>query len=268
MQKITTIQSVVVPYFFVAIVMFGTMITPLNQGLFVWMFIVPTLFYLLYGMRHGFWAALIIGMTQLAIILLKEGSELYNTGVISANFALAYISVWVVSHVYENHRQTSQKKLKSLAMKDFLTGCNNRLALKEAVQQKSKTHTFSLALIDIDGFKRINDDIGHEAGDAVLVSFVSLMQSQFNPKQVYRLAGEEFALLLDEELEVAKQSVDAFRQRVEIERFMYENRIISITVSVGLSDSRVSAEMSDLLADADRKLYKAKHQGKNCIVTA
>lgn len=267
LNQLTYLQSLIVPYFLAFVIIYGTFLTPVQNGLFIWSFIVPTIFYLLYGKDHGFWAAFIIGSIQVTNILLKGDSELYNSERLATNFALAYITIWVVSRTYEISRAKSQNALQELALKDSLTGAFNRLALKKHFNEKAQSSKhLSLVILDLDFFKKINDRYGHEAGDCVLLEFTKLMQKTAGENSVFRLGGEEFCLLLEDPVEEAKKIAEKLKSKMLETQIPYKNDLLQCTFSAGISSYQDNKSLSELLAEADNNLYQAKHMGRNQIV--
>jgi diguanylate cyclase (GGDEF)-like protein len=266
-HSISAAQAMILPYFFVLIVVYGTYANPLGSGLLLWSFTVPTVFYLLFGMRHGFYAALMIGGLQVFNILNKDEIALYTTTNVSINFLLAYITVWVISHVYENHRENAQNALRKLALKDMLTGASNRLALQYEFDQKVKTHAdFSIVLMDVDLFKKVNDHYGHEAGDRVLIGLTNVLLEQLSEQQVFRLGGDEFVLLLPGTKEKALLLAEQIRQRVQAHVIEYKDHRLNFRISAGVSQSGADKSLSTMLSEADECLYQAKRHGRNQVI--
>ncbi len=256
----------VLPYFFLSIVIYGTYIKELNEGLFLWCYIVPTLFYLLYGQKHGFIIATLVAIIQIVNIMSKQDSQLYNITVISINFILAYFSIWLVSHIYETNREKAQKQLKELALRDPLTGAYNRLALQYFFDKKMKAqNTLSIAIIDLDLFKEVNDSFGHEAGDIILQECVTLLKQSTEDNQVFRLGGEEFALLIPADLHNTFELINNIRLTIEQNTTQYKEHSISFTFSAGISQCLPDRSLSHTLDDADLKLYQAKNNGRNQV---
>lgn len=256
-------QSYLLPYFFLLVVLYGSYIKDLNEGLFLWCYIMPTLFYLLYGNRHGFITVLAVGIIQTAIILSKEGTELYNTTLISINFLLAYVSVWVVSHIYEKNRVIAQNSLKDLALRDPLTNAFNRLALKHHFDTIIDHNSpFSVVIIDIDLFKLINDTYGHDAGDLVLCRFVEQFRLVLADHEIYRIGGEEFALLVQKEPEHILEIVNQLLVHTQNTAIEYDGQHIQFTFSAGIAAGAPTTTLSELLKAADVKLYEAKQSGR------
>ena len=262
---ITYRQTLIVPYFFVLIVVYGSYSTPLSNGLILWSFTFPTIFYLLFGLKHGFNASLIIVSFQVLNILNKDNLELYSTVNISINFLLAYVSVWVVSHLYEKNRENAQDALRNIAMRDPLTGAYNRLGLKTFFNKKLNHDVFSIVLMDIDFFKQVNDKYGHEAGDRVLISLVKELNNLFQDDQIFRVGGEEFILLISEPKESALKLTENLRQKIQKHTVDFKANSLTITISAGISESETGKSLSVMLREADEYLYKAKHEGRNKV---
>lgn len=161
------------------------------------------------------------------------------------------------------------------AVRDELTGLYNRrhamsvLADEFARSQRVTGARLVLAILDIDWFKQINDQIGHLAGDAVLIQLAQVLSQALRAGDTLaRIGGEEFALIMpDTSLVEAHQACDRLRQRIAEHVFLIENaRRIDVTVSIGLAEA--GDEINDhrkLLGEADRHLYEAKTGGRNSV---
>jgi diguanylate cyclase (GGDEF)-like protein len=153
---------------------------------------------------------------------------------------------------------------------DPLTGLYNRRYFdiqftKELHRCKRYNTTFSIALIDIDDFKLINDAYGHNVGDCVLKEFSFLLKKQLRSEDIAsRYGGEEFVILFPHtEIEGAKTVTERFLQEIAAHHFTKE---ISITFSGGIANFPTHADTRKELIDiADRGMYRAKQQGKNRI---
>lgn len=262
--SISSAQVMILPYFSALIVIYGTYTTPLSNGLLLWSFTFPTIFYLLFGKQHGFYAALIIGGLQVVNILSKGEIELYATTNISINFLLAYVSAWVVSHVFETNRENAQDALRDLALKDPLTGVNNRLSLTYIFEKKVKAaEGFSIVLLDIDFFKNVNDKHGHEAGDLVLVELTKTLVEILSDKHVFRFGGDELVLLIPKSKKTDLSIMEHIRQTVEKRVIKYKEVTLNVTFSAGVSQWAPAKDLSVMLSEADECLYKAKRNGRN-----
>ncbi len=130
-------------------------------------------------------------------------------------------------------------------------------------------HHFSLMMLDIDHFKKINDSFGHAAGDLALKHFASIMDKSLRVVDLTgRLGGEEFCILLPgTELDAAVLLAERIRTKIEDTPFNYHDKDISLTVSIGVTAySSGTKNIDELLKIADEGLYEAKGQGRNCVV--
>jgi diguanylate cyclase (GGDEF)-like protein len=184
---------------------------------------------------------------------------------IALNFVLGYIVVMRLV-----------RKLQHLSQHDGLTGLLNRRAIeylldREAQRLQRFGQPFAVMLVDIDHFKRINDRLGHPAGDAVLASVARTLESQAREvDRVARFGGEEFCVLLPFTLhEGAQQAGERLREAVRRTPVPWSDETISVTVSVGVAPASDPTEpLLTLLNRADQALYRAKADGRDRVVMA
>jgi len=178
----------------------------------------------------------------------------------------------IVNARIKTHIQLKQHRdrLRNMAIFDQLTGLYNRHYLTATVSQKiSQAHRhslqLSLLLIDIDHFKRINDDFGHATGDLVLQQVAHLMQKTFRDEDtVARLGGEEFVVILDQcGVDSALSKAETLRKEMESLRPIERKTTLSIGVSV--LNKETKEDFDSLLNRADQALYQAKEHGRNTI---
>lgn len=158
--------------------------------------------------------------------------------------------------------------IKESAFRDDLTNLYNRRYFYQFAEKllKDSSSNNCLALIDIDFFKLINDKLGHEAGDQALKQVASLLNSAFKEFTIARVGGEEFAIILNNvDLEHASSLLEAFRIRLSGYNFTINGDAFSITVSIGLTQFQ-NVTLSSAMRLADKALYKAKEQGRDCLV--
>jgi diguanylate cyclase (GGDEF)-like protein len=154
---------------------------------------------------------------------------------------------------------------------DDLTGLLNRRAfLRESNQQLLTTTRPAVLLGDIDWFKRINDTLGHAAGDAVLLHIAQVLTKTASDNcLVGRLGGEEFAVFFQwETLNDARKKAEEFRHAIEGTPCLFEGKSISITISFGLAIAQENNTIEGLLRRADTALYRAKDSGRNQTLLA
>ncbi|PCI57982.1 MAG: diguanylate cyclase [Gammaproteobacteria bacterium] len=167
-----------------------------------------------------------------------------------------------------------QERLENQAARDELTGAFNRRICHEILEQQITTsringESFAVVLIDIDYFKSINDQYGHQVGDDVLKAFVNKVEEHLREGDIlFRWGGEEFLLLLPR-LEESKQYrvADKVRKTIEDNRIVLSDKTeISLTVSVGVSTYPFhGSTRNQLIEKADIAMYRAKANGRNRV---
>lgn len=165
--------------------------------------------------------------------------------------------------------------LDAAAKRDHLTHLLNLRAFREAMQAHAdgvRPETqFSVAFVDVDHFKAINDRYGHAVGDAVLVALARTLKDAVRERsEVARIGGEEFAILLPgADLVEAAPVAERLRAAVAAMHVDAEGATLSVTVSIGLAASRSSFDTIDtLLRAADAAMYEAKRSGRNRVALA
>lgn len=179
------------------------------------------------------------------------------------------VIMFFVTRLYERKDHAHElevTRLKEAALTDGLTGLLNQRSFQEdlrrAIAHASRTaRPLSLAMIDIDNFKEINDRAGHAHGDLVLSQFASVTASLRSHDRCYRIGGDEFALILQD-----TDAVGAF-EAVERLRTAVAEGVENATISGGISTTVGGPSQADELCEhADAALYEAKRRGKNQVV--
>lgn len=157
------------------------------------------------------------------------------------------------------------------ALYDALTGLCNRRFFDSELESKLNLDTLSLALVDIDHFKKLNDEHGHVMGDMVLKAIAKKLQNACrNNAQVFRYGGEEFAVLMPEtSQQSARHMADVMRRAIE--KVTVKDRrtgaiLGDITVSIGVAQRETEDDATILLERADKLLYQAKTLGRNRVM--
>lgn len=163
-----------------------------------------------------------------------------------------------------------QTRIAALATTDQLTELLNRrgfdLLANQAIQEARRNPSPLCALLlDLDNFKDLNDNHGHLAGDEVLRGFANKLRDNLRQSDIIcRWGGEEFILLLkDTSPEQARLLAEKVRQQTEHSNFSYKGASLQVTTSIGLAELHPDDSLSELLARADRALYRAKQSGRN-----
>ena len=164
-------------------------------------------------------------------------------------------------------------RLDELASTDGLTGAYNRRRVLELADDENlqrREQSLSIALLDLDHFKRINDTYGHLAGDAVLRACIAVIRRHCRQRDlVGRYGGEEFVLCLpDTRQPQALETVERIRKALADHSVHHEGQSIAVTASIGVATLRPGETIEQGLSRADKALYQAKDQGRNCSVAA
>lgn len=178
----------------------------------------------------------------------------------------------VSSMAEENRRQ--QRELvatKKSALTDALTGMPNRTAYEETWPNyvaNANEDGLILVVADIDKFKGINDEFGHQAGDRLLQVVAKLLGDGVRKTDfVCRYGGEEFVILMTGvSLEKSEMVINKLRERVQSARLTYKGRRVNVTCSFGIAKWHPGAEFGEIFSLADKALYQAKRAGRNRVM--
>ena len=226
---------------------------------------------------------------------IKRELEDYNTQE-TTNFKVAHKKLYTIAVALEENTKLLSEDLKNhsgevilLAKKiaeleeelkasreeskeDFLTKLYNRRALDDFMQMKEAEfkryqHNFSVIMFDLDHFKNVNDNHGHDAGDAVLAAFAKIIKKEAREVDVIgRFGGEEFMAILSEtDTKGGVAFAEKVRKQVQRARFMYKGKRIEVTVSCGVSERSKNVSLETAVKGADDCLYKAKNAGRNQV---
>jgi diguanylate cyclase len=160
-----------------------------------------------------------------------------------------------------------------LAHNDYLTGALNRRGMEEALEREFSRSdrggsAICIALMDVDYFKRLNDSLGHEAGDTALAHLAKVTRDALRPTDVLaRYGGEEFVIILPEtDLEEGKRVMARVQRELTRNFFLHKNERVLITFSAGVAERRAEETADLTLKRADMALYEAKHSGRNRVI--
>jgi len=189
------------------------------------------------------------------------------------NITLAVAFADQVSVALENSR--NYEKAQTQAITDALTGVYNRRGLFQIGEFEFShirriDHPFSVLMIDVDHFKRVNDTYGHATGDQTLRGLTERSRTLLRAvDMIGRYGGEEFVILLPEtSLEAGRLVAERLRQSIKGEPFATDAGPLRITVSIGVAEATDPDTLDTLIERADAALYKAKAAGRNCVVVS
>jgi len=161
----------------------------------------------------------------------------------------------------------------ALARHDPLTDALNRKGLDEALAReiasmRRQDLPLSLALLDVDNFKRLNDELGHEAGDQALVHLATITRNTMRPTDTLaRYGGEEFVILLpDTNVEQGVEAMVRLQRELTKAIFLTGNQKVLITFSAGVAQLTPEETGADAIKRADKAMYLAKRAGKNRVI--
>ena len=172
-----------------------------------------------------------------------------------------------------NELQTELEKTSTLVRHDQLTGAFNRRGLEEAFENEvarsqRRKSPLCVALLDIDNFKKLNDSLGHDVGDAALIHLVTVIRETLRPQDTLaRFGGEEFIILLpDTPIDDAKKALVRLQRELTKRIFLTDNEKVLITFSAGVTDFGIDDNQTSVTKRADEAMYSAKKTGKNRVV--
>jgi diguanylate cyclase (GGDEF)-like protein len=268
-------MAYLVPFF--SLMVLAMLLPRTSSTVFAWIQTIPIICYLLLGLRGGFWMSLIfisLGVTAFSFHFNEQ--ELLLTLMVLANVVLSSMAIMLFSHIYERSRVQNEARLIELASTDNLTGLANRMKLAE-VLERERSHALrdnkplSLIMLDVDYFKRINDQFGHEAGDRALRHLAGVLSSRLRETDLLcRLGGEEFAVLLPgATLDQAAELANDLRRHLGDRPLEVGTGQQVMTFSAGVATLGEDGQSLDqLMQTADRRMYEAKAGGRDQVVAA
>jgi diguanylate cyclase len=193
----------------------------------------------------------------------------------SFNVAIVFAMASYTARFYYGTVRRAEKKLVEFATRDSLTGLSNRrnllsLAEHEIARARRTGEPIALVIADIDHFKQINDQHGHEAGDHVLSRVGALLMQLCRGQDIVaRWGGEEFLLLLPAtDIAAATTLAERIRESVASAAIDHAGKRVSFTLSLGVAVLSLDEELSTAIARADSLLYQSKAQGRDRVTVA
>jgi len=265
--------SYCIPFFL--ILLFALSFPGVHVTVFVWMFIIPSMSYLLLGVRLGFYVTAVFEISSMFIFIYRYDPVFSGADFVAAvNVGICCLIIWAFAHIYELTRAKSYQELVSKASIDPLTGLLNRSRMKqifsnEVSMAEREGHGLCFVLLDLDYFKAINDQYGHDEGDKVLIKVALALKSSIRDSDhVFRVGGEEFCLILTN-IRIDEAFTLAEKIRLKIKKLNHGTDVHSITVSSGLVEWLGAQDtFESLFKEADARLYQAKNAGRNQVAAA
>lgn len=247
----------------------------------LWFYIFPPLLFFLTNLKTGTMILLLVYLV--AIIVFQFPNLPFVIAEYGSDFKIRFFATLTFESIFcfilEASRLKARNELLDLALAhehaaktDELTGLSNRRDIlnrlsEEFSRYQRSGHHFSITLIDLDLFKNINDQFGHNAGDAALKEFADLVRSVIRQTDVAaRWGGEEFLLLLpDTSLIPALTLAERLRSKVARSNFSFHGQDLPVTMSAGVCSIAQADSIDSMLRQADLQLYSAKEAGRNRI---
>jgi len=250
-----------------------------DQFRIIWFYIVVFIAYTIIGNQAGIITSL------LAILIVVSSAFIFDLGLSQTTLQGALIGLIISSLLASIHvRKISEfetvllkknKELEVLATIDGLTGVMNKRMFNEmaskyidTARRTSKPLTF--LYLDLDHFKSVNDNHGHQVGDIMLMKFTAIVGKNLRKSDLLgRIGGEEFAVILFEtDREAGMLVAEKIRQHIQETSYQYEDKLVEVTTSIGLSQLESKIDTLEAIQQrADKALYKAKESGRNRVVT-
>ena len=211
----------------------------------------------------------------------KKGSNLSNIFFSLVTAVYYGLAVAINSYYFSKKFNASEiklhnynQKLQQMASLDALTQLANRRSMNEylsqlAFEKEKKGDVFCIAIADLDFFKKINDQYGHDAGDYILMETAKIFEQTMEGRgKVARWGGEEFLFCFsDLNLEQSVNILDGMRRVIETRKFLYKENEIRITITIGVEEYYHISGIEGTISSADKKLYEGKQSGRNRVVS-
>lgn len=202
------------------------------------------------------------------------GTILTTTNSIHTSVEDAHLDLTATKLALE-HIKAELQENRHLMQEDWLTGAQNRRAMdkvlsKEVARAQRSAAKLTVAMLDLDHFKNINDEFGHDAGDKLLQHLTLITKAVLREADaLIRYGGEEFLIILPEtDINGAQFVMDRLKQAFLKNPLAYDGKPIPVTFSAGLARLQPEENGHALVMRADTALYEAKHAGRNCVKIA
>lgn len=249
----------------------------------LWLYLVPPVCMFLGGFRRGLIHTIAFTLCIAIVLFFPNDSLLLTTYSYEFKSRLLYsfMTIIFLSAFYEYSREQSYASVERLrdefenqALHDQLTNLPNRRHINEQLKHEYQRtvrskESFSVLLADVDRFKQINDQYGHDAGDQVLRSLSERFKQSIRKQDlVARWGGEEFLFLLPStQAHNAEEVANKIRESVAAQPIWQNQRPVNVTISIGVAEITSDDSIDQAINLADKRLYIAKQEGRNMVVS-
>jgi diguanylate cyclase (GGDEF)-like protein len=251
---------------FYFLVLYGMYFSSFKSGLFAWLFIFPIISYLLLGRKLGTiltFFSVFIGLGFLARVIWFIEPDI--NGIIMGNFGLCVLTIWSMVYVYESKSEAVIASLQEQVTKDPLTGLLNVGTLHDKLtavlhSAKRRAEPVTIAYIDINDFKNINDTLGHQKGNEILLTVAMTIQDITRDEDhAFRYGGDEFCIIFSNCTE--KQAKESYGKRLIAQT---HQKLAQLGLSIGYSETgpREYLSADELIHQADQNMYAIKSANK------
>lgn len=246
----------------------------------LWIFMVSPVALFFGGLKKGL-LSISIFVIIISVIMFFPGEQLLATSYtyeFKTRLLYSFLTITFLSAFYEHSRQQSfdfmqemSNKYEQMAKLDHLTQLSNRRDAMDKLDYEMRRverncTPLAIILCDVDHFKQVNDNFGHDAGDKTLVLLARLFQETLRKQDIVaRWGGEEFLFVLPQTTSYQAQTVaNKIRDKIKSTAIEYEGALFEITVSMGISEiTTKKSDIENAIAKADEYLYKAKANGRD-----
>lgn len=219
-----------------------------------------------------FMIAILVQTTNLSIT--KQLDDTMNSVLFFVNNCITFFTIVMFAIFYTSNTQRRTRELTRKADYDELTNLYNRYALNQIyknIGNADQVKNYSVAILDIDDFKKINDEYGHNSGDIVLIELANILKFySIKGIKAGRWGGEEFVILAPSSIKYSEfvSILEKLRLKISRSKFKIEDeKEINVTVSIGSTKVKDAVSLADALTNADKNMYRAKITGKNKVIS-
>lgn len=212
--------------------------------------------------------ALLVNTCDLPLMIKLSGNM--KDVIFAFNNIISFTAIIFFAITYTRNKEEKEIELLKKANYDELTNIFNRHAF-DAIEETITKNNYSIAILDIDFFKKVNDTYGHASGDIVLKEIGKVLESYSNNQiLVGRWGGEEFVILGGPKISYEEfvSTLESIRIKISETKFIIKKgKIINCTVSIGSKYIKSSKSLDEAVNKADKNLYKAKQTGRNKVIS-